>query len=120
MAVLFDADISDGGVGDLVGGNSVQFFLVHLTALGFGVRHPVDLDDDHLLHAGFIAFGRSLNFIGGVTRDYWHQPIWLDWTDSRWVPQPNQNSAGILAVVATRVRWRLSPGTSGHLYVSGA
>jgi hypothetical protein len=120
MAVYFDADISGAGVGDLVGGNSVQFFLVHLTAFGPGVRHPEGLTDDQLLRAGFIAFGRSLSLIGGVTRDYWHPPIWLDWEDTRWVPQPNQNSAGVLQVVATRVRWRLSPGTEGHLYVNGA
>jgi len=119
MAVLYDADISDAGVADLVGGTNVQFFLCHLTALGLGVRHPVDLDDDHLLRAGWIAFGRSLNLIGGVTRDYWHPPVFLDWTDSRWIPQPNVNSATVLAIVATRVRWRLSPGTSGHLYVQG-
>jgi hypothetical protein len=120
MAVYFDADISGAGVGDLVGGNSVQFFLCHLSALGPEVRRPVDLTDDQLLRAGYIAFGRTLSLIGGVSRDYWHAPIWLDWQDTRWIPQPNQNSAGVLNIVATRVRWRLSPGTAGHLYVVGA
>jgi hypothetical protein len=120
MAVLYDADIAGAGMADLVGGSNVQFFLVHLDATGPNVRHPIDTTDDQLLRAGYIAFGRSLNLIGGVTRDYWHPPIWLDWLDMRWIPQPNINVSTVLQIAATRVRWRLSPGTSGHLYVNGA
>lgn len=119
MAVLFDADISGAGVADLVGGTNVQFFLAHLTSLGGEVRHLEALADDHILRAGFVAFGRTLSLIGGVNRDYWHPPIWLDWTDARWIPQPNVNSTTVLQIVATRVRWYLTPGTAGHLYVQG-
>jgi len=119
MANYFDADISGAGQADLVGGNSVQFFLCHLTATGPGVRRVIDATDDQLLRAGYIAFGRTLTLIGGVSRDYWHAPIYLDWDNQRWIPEPNQNSAGVLNIVATRVRWRLSPGTTGHLLVVG-
>lgn len=120
MATLYDADISGTGAADLVGGTNVSFFLLHLTSLGGLVRRIEDYPDDRLLRAGAIAFGRTLTLIGGVSRDYWQPPIFIDWEDFRWIPQPNQNNSVIMQIVATRVRWVLSTGVAGHLYVNGS
>lgn len=105
---------------NLTGGTSVQFFLCHLTSIGGLVRPLDELPDDRIVRAGWITFGRTLNLIGATSRDYWHPPIFLHFADQRWVPDPNQSNTQILTLVATRVRWYLSPGTEGHLLVVGA
>jgi len=120
MANYYDADISGTGMADLTGGTSVQFFLLHLTTIGPKVRELDGLPDDRIIRAGWISFGRTLNLIGATSRDYWHPPIFIDFSDQRWIPSPNQSASQILTLVATRVRWYLSPGTEGHLLVVGA
>lgn len=120
MATYLDRDISGSGIDDLTGGNAVQFFLLHLTTIGPTARQLDGLADDRIIRAGWIAFGRTLNLIGATSRDYWHAPIFIDFADRRWIPEPNQNSSTVLTIVATRVRWYLSPGTAGRLLVVGA
>lgn len=117
MAVLFDADISGAGTGDLVGGNAITFALVHLTSVGAAARPLELLVPDHHLRAGWIAFGRTLTNIGGVSRDYWMPAWYLDFDDNRFIPNPNVNGATIMQLNATRVRWFLSAGTAGRLRV---
>jgi hypothetical protein len=120
LTVLFDGDISDAGAADLVGGSNIFFVTVHLTALGPLVSIPWSSDTDHILRAGFFSLGDHFDIGDSDVHDWWRAPIWIDFSDTLWTPLPTTDSSGPLTVVATRVRWSLSVGTTGHLHVFGS
>lgn len=119
MPVYYDADISDSGAADLVGGSSVLYAAIHLTALGPLVTVPWAGETDHILRAGFVTLGDHFDIGDGDSHDWWRAPIWLDFVDTLWTPLPSGDSGGGLVVQATRVRWSLSPSTTGHLHIFG-
>jgi hypothetical protein len=111
-----DTDISTFG-GQSFGDNSVMFLFVHLDTLG-GLVTELELDSpDHILRAGWWALGHTGDVGDGVTRIYWREPHWINTVDSEWTPEPQNSASGDLTVFADVIRWQLSPGTSGHLWL---
>lgn len=119
MTVLFDNDISGDGISDLVGSNHVLFWECHLTALGGDVRELEVTAPDHILRAGWVSLGDRFTIGTGPFLDRWRQPVQLNFLETLWTPIPSDSPGGSLSVLATRVRWHLSPGTLGHLFVFG-
>lgn len=97
----------------------VIYAIVHLTTLGSGVRVVDPADPTHILRAGWISFGANPNTIGGIARDYWEYPWYLNFTENRWVPNTGSPGTTLPVHRASRVRWYLSAGTLGHLYIFG-
>lgn len=118
MAVYYDADVSGQGSADLVGGSSVLYFSVELTALGPLVTVPNADETGHVLRAGWVSLGDHFD-LGGGDVDWWREPIWIDFTRTLWTPLPTNDSGGPLTIVATRVRWSFSVDTTAHLHVFG-
>lgn len=119
MTVLFDNDILGDGISDLIGGTHVLYWECHLSALGGDVRELEVTAPDHILRAGWISLGDRFAIGGGPAMDRWRQPFQLNFLETLWTPTPSENAAGPFSLTASRVRWHLSPGTLGHLYVFG-
>jgi hypothetical protein len=114
---LVDRDISGHG-SESFGNKQVSYVFVHLDSLGVNVNSPEPGVLDHILRAGWIAFGYNGDAGDGTIRDYWREPIWLNFVDTEWTPVP-QYQGSDQTIWATQVRWWLSPGTTGHLWVNG-
>lgn len=120
MPVHLDQDISGHGEAAAVAGNGeVIYALIHLTALGPDVRFPDISDSSMIIRAGWWTMGAQLSVIGGVNRRYWEFPIHIDMVDQRWVPNGGAPGTTVPVHRANWFRWRLSPGTTGHIYVFG-
>lgn len=119
MAVLLDRDISGQGTDDLVGGNYVSLVRFHATALGGRVQKPLAWDDTFRLQVGLISLGDSSSSIGGVSRTYWRLHQYLDYPDVLWTPDLSDSAVSLTPPIDTKIRWALSPGTTGHLLVEG-
>ena len=117
MPTYLDRDISGSG-NDALAGSEILYAVVHLDTLGPEVRQPTFADADSIMRAGWFAFGDSLSVIGGA-RSYWRDPVWINFSDLLWTPDPSSNDPTALGLVATLFRWHLSIGTSGHVYVFG-
>jgi hypothetical protein len=120
MATLFDDIVADQGDADLgFPGTRVYYALSHVTAIGYGRLVDINVTD-HYLRLGWFAFGSHLDLIDGTFRDYWLPPIYVDFLDYRWAPNPQATPDGSLNSYYTeRLRWSFSPGTSVHLLVVG-
>ena len=118
MTVLYDADISGDGV-DLMAGTNVIFAVWHLTTIDPLVRTLEPSAPDHLLRAGWFAFGDSLSVIGGVSAFYWQPPQWMDWVDGLWTPNPNTVAGAATSQYGPRLRWHFNGTTAGHIYIYG-
>lgn len=116
-----DVDIVDTDILDLGGVVNILFWAVHLDALGGGVSYPEGTRTDYQLRAGWVSLGDHFSAIGGVDRDYWRAPDWLNFPDTLWTPNSTQTISGVPATtLASRLRYSLSPGTSGHIFVLAA
>jgi len=113
-----DIDISGTGIADLGGVQNLLFFGVFLDVLGLDVRLTEPARTDHMLRAGWVALGDHFDAIGGVDRDYWRAPIWLDFPAVLWTPPSTETISTVpVSLLASRLRWSLSDGTSGHIFV---
>lgn len=116
MPTYLDRAIDTDGQAAL-GGLSVIFIAVHLTALGGLVTVVEPGNTDHVLRAGWVALGDGID-IGDGVETFWDPPQWLDFVNTRLAYDFDQNF--VLNVRrANRIRWHLSPGTAGHLRVEG-
>lgn len=116
---VFETDISGDGSAALGFGN-VIYAVCHLSSVGGPVRELEQGSPDHILRAGWFAFGDTLNVIGGVNLEYWRAPIWLDFVNTLFTPLPSGIHAGAALVeLGTIVRWHVAIGCAGHLYVFG-
>lgn len=118
MPTYLDRDIS-GDDSDVLPGNSLIYAVVHVTSVGVEAR-PVEGGSDRYLRLGWIAFGDSLSVIGSVERFYWREPVYLNYLDTLWTPDPSTSGGGALTLVGSRVRWHLGVGAAAHLYIFGA
>jgi len=119
MTVLYDADISGSGSAAVpVGHNTWYVALLHISAVGPEAR-PIGIDPDHYMRLGWWTTGGISNVIGGVDRTYWNPPMWLNTLDSRFAPSPNEVGSLFSLDFLGMVRWALTYGTLGHLYVEG-
>jgi len=119
MPAYYDASISGDGSASLSGGTSVLYFAVHFTAQGAEARELEVGSPDHLLRLGWVALGRNLTLPSDSARDYWMEPIHLNFLNTRWTMAPNGNASGSFFMSADRVRWHLSSGAAARLYVFG-
>lgn len=118
MATLLDLDISGDGQ-DTLAGTEVILVLVWLFTLGPGVREG-DLGSDQIMRAGWFSLGADWSAIMGSTADYWRTPVYLNFVRTMWQPDPSiVNTTDNLTVWATRLKWHLSAGTTGHINVWG-
>jgi hypothetical protein len=118
MAVLLDRDIS-GDDQDVLAGTQPVFVLVWLFGLGPGVRDG-DPGSDQIMRAGWFTLGADFAFIMGSTADYWRAPVYLNFIRTFWQPDPSiMNGTDQLTIYATKIKWHLSSGTNGHIYIGG-
>jgi len=118
VPTYLDRDIGGDG-SDVFTGNQVLYAVVRLTSLGGDVRDG-DVGSGQILRAGWITFGDELAVIGS-TAEYWRELIYLNFTTTLYTPNPSTDAAsGALRLIASRVKWHLSFGTNGHIYVFGA
>lgn len=117
MPAYFDSDLSGDGQ-DVFPGGEVLYLIVHVTDPGVEARQPSPLVADQYVRIGWLALGDNLSLIGGA-RDYWREPIWLNFLDTLWTPDPSSNTPNPLGLVATRIRWHLGVGAAAHCYVFG-
>ena len=116
---MYDADISGAGVDALVSGH-LYIAACFIDTLGAGTRPLEPASDGHVLRAGWVSFGASLAVVGGVTRNYWRAPWYLDWHASMFTPDPsNDLGLGALSLACDQVQWYLPPGGHAHLWVYG-
>jgi hypothetical protein len=117
VPAYLDRDISGSGQ-DSLSGIHVLYMVIHLTALGPEVRQPTFADTDSIMRAGWVAFGDTLSVIGSA-RPYWREPMWINFEDLMWTPDPSTNSSTPLDLVASLFRWHLGAGTTAHVYIFG-
>jgi hypothetical protein len=117
--IAFGGAISGQGSNVFGATAQVLFVAVDLGVLGDTVRLTEPLYSDHMLRAGWFSLGDNFDPGDGTTRDYWRSAIWCDFPQTLWTPNATHSGSGLdpLTVLATRIRWSLSPGTSGYLEV---
>lgn len=114
---LFDSDITGSGMADFGSSTTVNYALVHLTALGGFVREVDLADTDHVLRAGWFCFAHKEILDDLSERFYWDAPIFIDFVNFRWHTNPAVMASQDGFFYAAAVRWHLSAGTEGHLLV---
>lgn len=117
MPTYLDRDINGSGA-DTFPGNQVLFLTVRTTTIGPEVRAPSLADPDEVMRLGWFSLGDSIDDGSGAA-DYWRDPVWINFLNLLWTPTPSTESGTALGLIATRVRWRLSLGTTAHLHVFG-
>jgi len=116
---IYSASIAGDGAASM-GGSAVWYAVCHMTAVAAGARELEVGSSDHLLRAGWVAFGDTLSVIGATARDYWRAVWWLDFVDSLYTPVPSTGEAGgPLGLVASRIRWHIPVGGAADIYVFG-
>lgn len=117
--IPFEGSIS--GQGSNVFGTEAQvlFVAVDLSVLGETIRLTEPLYSDHMLRAGWFSLGDNFDIGDGITQDYWRAPIWCDFPQTLWTANATHVGSGLdpLTVISSRIRWSLSPGTSGWMRV---
>lgn len=117
MPTYLDSDIAGDGQ-DVFPSNQVIYLVVHVTTLGDEARIPALTVPDQVLRFGWLALGDSLD-VGDGARDYWREPLWINFLDTMWTPDPSTLAGSPLVLIASRIRWHLSVGAAAHLYVFG-
>jgi hypothetical protein len=116
MAV-FEDDIEGSGFIDLEGSYVVSYALMEMTNAGYSVTPVENSDSDHILRAGWIAFGYRDFDAESEPRFWWDEVIWINFTRTRWHPTPAQVGGDNCFIYASAIRWHLYPGTTAHLIV---
>ena len=114
--VAINQDIEGQGVFDVGSVANMLFFAVHLDTLGNEVRNPDNRDDDRILNAGWVTAGDHFDIGDGVDRNYWREPVWLNFIDTLYVPDFTGLDGNAPTFLASRFRWSLTAGTHGHIY----
>jgi hypothetical protein len=112
---IFDDDITGTGVTD-VGDNKVKYILWRIDTVGWEARLLAVRDSDRYARIGFIALGYYGDVGDGTERHYWQPPIWIDWLNGEWIPPQTYASDGFQYMKS--VRWSLSDGVTGHLWIA--
>ncbi len=115
MGTVYDADITGDGQDVLTGGAEPVFAAVHVSTLGTSAR-IAEPGDPRYLRLGWFSFGDTIA-LGIGTFDYFRSPIWIDFTDLLWTPDPSTLAGTPLSDHASLVRWHLFGGAVAHLYV---
>jgi hypothetical protein len=116
---IYDAGISGDG-SDSLTGSQLWYAICRLDPVGGGVRELETGSPDHVLRAGWVAFGDPISAIGGVSRVYWRAVWWLDFVESMFTPEPSTDVFNNpLTMACSKVRWHIPVGGSAHLYVFG-
>lgn len=118
VPTYLDRDIANDGQ-DSLSGSSVIYAVVHISSVGVEAR-PIEGGGDRYLRLGWFAFGDNLNVIGSVSRDYWREPVFLNYLDTLWTPDPSTASGSPLVLIGSIIRWHLGVGGAGHIFVFGA
>lgn len=119
MAVFHDALVS--GVGSYnFGPQRINYFLWHTFDEGVESKAASARDSDYLLRLGWISFGTTVELPDLGTIEYWRAPIWLNFYNTIWSPEPQtDSSAQDFAIWCTHVRWSLTTDVEGRLVVVG-
>jgi len=122
VAIAFDDDISSTGTAVLgFPGTRVLYALWSVTTVGPESRLASLRDSDRYLRLGFITFGHRGSEIGEAELDFWDPPIWLDFLNGRYHPDPQADpAANLFSNYAEILRWSLDSGTLAHLVVAVA
>jgi hypothetical protein len=109
MALIVDQDISGEGEYTfspvaLVSG------LVNLTSLGPKTTVYGTGSTRRVNNAGYFALGYNFADARSTTESWYHAPMWIPF--EHWTFLPYYFTGGIFA---ERVKWHLTPGTSGYL-----
>jgi hypothetical protein len=115
---IVDQDIAGDGIVTFAVTADVLFMLCRLDTLGPDVRELEASAPDHVLRAGWLTLGDQVTAFG-ETHNYWRKPIFLDFATTLWTTEPSRVGATDGTLLASRIRWHLSVGTHGHLYVFG-
>jgi hypothetical protein len=108
-----------GDAVSLLTGTQIVYIAWKLTTIDPMVRELEPSAPDHVLRAGWIALGDSINPFGTGFEDYWTPPIWLDFVRGLWTPSPSTNAGAPLAQFGSKIRWHLNGSTDGFLFVFG-
>lgn len=104
---------------DLLTGTQVVYMVWRLSTIDPMVREADPSNPDHVLRAGWLSFGDSLDPFSLGAQDYWQAPIFLNFTLGLWVPDPSHFGGGVMDHFASRIRWHLNGSTAGNLFVFG-
>ena len=118
MPTYLDRSIAGTGV-DILTGTQIVYIAVSLSIIDPAVRIPNPADPDRALRAGWIALGDTLTLFGGGPLFYWLSPIWLDFAQTLWTPDPAGVAGGATTAYGTRLRWSLNGVTAGDVHVFG-
>lgn len=114
MATLVDQLIANSGSLSLAMLADVDHASVNVTAHGGLVGSPSPGAADHVLRAGWLAFGTELDADGTQVHGiYWREPHWLNFDQTLVAPDLEEYPS-------SHVRWWLSTGTQAHLFVAGS
>lgn len=119
MPAYFDDDITGDGDEALGTGISVIYVAFHCTVVGGVAREIEAAAHDRVLRLGYFSLGRLVTMPGDSQRTYWIEPQHFNYMNCRWQPSPNNSSSGAFTMLADRIRWHLSGGAEGRLYVYG-
>lgn len=113
MPTLVDQAIVDSGSLSLAMLADIDHASVNLTAHGGLVGSPSPGAVDHVLRAGWLAFGTELDADGTQVHSiFWREPHWLNFDQTLIAPDLDEYPS-------SHVRWWLSTGTQAHLFVAG-
>lgn len=119
MALYFDSVVSGTAAVDLPAPSHVIFVAADITVMGPGVGQLGQDLGDHRSRVGWFQLGDHFD-IGEGAIDRWREPVWINWDGVLWTPVPSTDSGGgALSVVAPRMRYWFSAGTSVRLYIYG-
>jgi hypothetical protein len=120
VTVYLDQEISGNGQYNF-GGARINFVLIELDVLGPKVFIADLGNTDQIAQAGWFALGSRSDYGTSVDHVFWTERKWINFQSFEWHPEPTVDVAAAtdLAVWASDVRWALSPGTHGFMFVFG-
>lgn len=111
-----DQDISGTGQIDFGAVRNLLFWSAHIAQRG-DLVHEVNLPSGQLYRVGWVSLGDHFA-VGGVSdRFYWREPTWLFFDENLWTPVLTTPGAPPPTLLASGIRWYLTPNTLGRLFV---
>lgn len=117
--ITFEDTLSDAGFSAL-GTARVYYVAWELVVGGPAVHNPQAWDTDTWLGIGHFQLGNDLTDAGAIPAIGYGDPHWMNAEVGQWIVEPGDVDGAFTSVIASYIRWTLSPGTSVHLYVFGA
>jgi len=118
LPTYIDRTIAGDGV-DILAGSQIVYAAISLTTFDPMIRVVDPANPDYFLRAGWIAFGDSLTLFGAGPLFFWQRPIFLDFAQTLWTPDPASVPGGVATGFGTRIRWHLTGITAGQVHVFG-